>query len=317
MLIKKSNKVFLYVILLLFYFLYSSNSFAKDLLIFEGKIVFQSQFEVGKGTDIYILNGKSGKVKRLTKTKNNEQPKWSSDGKKIAFVSTRHKDNNMEIYLMNTDGTNQRRLTYTPSIVDVLGKQKFPHLSTNFSQMPQWDNNGKNIYFSSGLPASPLQENMVNVETSQQQVILPYTERDKFYQIIPSPDKKKELRYFKYLRKMSLVDISTKSSKDIGFDAGDLPAWSKDGKKIAYLKGEIPGKALVIFDVEQNKVFELADVRRDYSDWCNSISWSPDSKHLVYACGMETGPDVSKIYILDIESGVPIKITEGSSPDWY
>jgi Tol biopolymer transport system component len=38
-------------------------------------------------------------------------PTWSPDSKFIAFVSNR--DGNLEIYVMNADGTNQQRLTYT------------------------------------------------------------------------------------------------------------------------------------------------------------------------------------------------------------
>ncbi len=40
-------------------------------------------------------------------------PAWSPDGRKIAFVSDR--DGNSGIYLMNTDGSGQRRLTHRGS----------------------------------------------------------------------------------------------------------------------------------------------------------------------------------------------------------
>ena len=43
---------------------------------------------------------------------NDEVPVWSPDGTKIAFISDR--DGNEEIYVMNTDGTGQTRLTETP-----------------------------------------------------------------------------------------------------------------------------------------------------------------------------------------------------------
>ena len=37
------------------------------------------------------------------------QPRWSPDGRKIAFVSRR--DWNADIYVMNADGSGQRNLT--------------------------------------------------------------------------------------------------------------------------------------------------------------------------------------------------------------
>ena len=39
-------------------------------------------------------------------------PSWSPDGKRIAFVSTR--EGNREIYVMDADGKNPRRLTNNP-----------------------------------------------------------------------------------------------------------------------------------------------------------------------------------------------------------
>ena len=41
-------------------------------------------------------------------------PAWSPDGRKIAFVRVLRGDNS-EIYVMNADGSNQRRLTRNPA----------------------------------------------------------------------------------------------------------------------------------------------------------------------------------------------------------
>jgi TolB protein len=40
-------------------------------------------------------------------------PAWSPDGRKIAFLSKR--DGNPEIYVMNTDGSEQRNVTRNPA----------------------------------------------------------------------------------------------------------------------------------------------------------------------------------------------------------
>lgn len=74
------------------------------------------------GLDIFVMNSDgSGRVKltdaAATKGKN-LNPAWSPDGSKIAFVSTR--DGNFEIYSMNANGSNQKRLTNTPD------KEMFP-----------------------------------------------------------------------------------------------------------------------------------------------------------------------------------------------
>jgi Tol biopolymer transport system component len=61
--------------------------------------------------DIYTLDVETGERTQLTQDRaSNEGPTWSPDGQRIAFVSTR--DNAQgEIYVMNADGSDVRRLT--------------------------------------------------------------------------------------------------------------------------------------------------------------------------------------------------------------
>jgi Tol biopolymer transport system component len=56
------------------------------------------------------MNADGTNVARLTNhAAFDQQPAWSPDGSKIAFVSQR--DGNSEIYVMHADGSNQTRLT--------------------------------------------------------------------------------------------------------------------------------------------------------------------------------------------------------------
>jgi hypothetical protein len=60
--------------------------------------------EVGDGCDLVQLTDDAA---------DDLLPAWSPDGRSIAFVSTR--DGNPEIYVMDSDGGNPRRLTFSPS----------------------------------------------------------------------------------------------------------------------------------------------------------------------------------------------------------
>ena len=62
-----------------------------------------------------------------------EEPAWSPDGEKIAFVSYPGNDN-AEIYLMNSDGSGRTRLTGIP------GNDHWP---------PTWSPDGDRIAFTS------------------------------------------------------------------------------------------------------------------------------------------------------------------------
>ena len=63
------------------------------------------------------------------KLSHEESPAWSPDGKQIAFTSTR--DGNQEIYLINADGQNLRRVTQDPGM----------------DAHPTWTPDGKSILF--------------------------------------------------------------------------------------------------------------------------------------------------------------------------
>ena len=65
--------------------------------------------------EIYVMDGDGSKVVQLTSgTTTNELPAWSPDGRLIAFDSSEERDGDREIYVMNVDGSDRRRLTPNP-----------------------------------------------------------------------------------------------------------------------------------------------------------------------------------------------------------
>jgi Tol biopolymer transport system component len=78
---------------------------------------------------IGIEMGSFGFVNLTNHESNDNQPAWSPDGEKIAFVSDR--DPAYKIYIMNPDGTNQKRLTE----------------SGGWEMLPRWSPDGSRIAF--------------------------------------------------------------------------------------------------------------------------------------------------------------------------
>lgn len=83
----------------------------------DGKtIVFISDRD-NKTQDFYLMNADGGNVRRITYNKIYcESPEWTNDGKQIIFTMIVQKDStdkkfNGEIFIMNSDGSNQKRLT--------------------------------------------------------------------------------------------------------------------------------------------------------------------------------------------------------------
>jgi Tol biopolymer transport system component len=61
--------------------------------------------------DIYLINVDGSGLTKLTRDSGvNGSPTWSPDGKEIAFASNRDPDGRSRIWVMNADGSNQRRL---------------------------------------------------------------------------------------------------------------------------------------------------------------------------------------------------------------
>ena len=93
-----------------------------------GRIVFTSMRD---GTnEIYVMDADGGNQERLTNHPTYDfDPDWSSDGKKIAFVSTRI-GNGFKIYVMDANGKNPIRLTSELS-----------------EKQPDWSPDGQKIAF--------------------------------------------------------------------------------------------------------------------------------------------------------------------------
>jgi len=76
----------------------------------DGSVIVAS-VDMGEQSDLVLISPKNGQiVKRLTDTEWDEvSPTWSNGGNLIAYVSS--KGGNPQIYIMNSDGTGERRLT--------------------------------------------------------------------------------------------------------------------------------------------------------------------------------------------------------------
>ena len=78
----------------------------------DGRVVFHSDRD-GE-IDIYTMNADGSAVQRLTDMAGRDfEPDWSPDGSSIIFSSDRDDPDNAMLYLMNADGTDQRRLAST------------------------------------------------------------------------------------------------------------------------------------------------------------------------------------------------------------
>lgn len=316
----------------------AASLYAEDIrhVEFSGDIVFTAP-----DNQIKVTQGEDNKIISLTETGRNFWPQWSPDGAKIAFASVRGNHKNFEIYIMDADGKNQNRLTYT---------------NNGSSTEPHWSSDGNAIYFSSAIQGN-MQENIIEMaidkkktlksagtshdvspikdskelerpakgETKSDKKLRERLEKSKgLFRTFPSPDGRYLLLYYGNEKKIILVDNVKGAQKELKtrqYESG-APSWSKDSKKAAYMKYITPKNILLIHDIRRGSYKEFlldkeADVR------CGGeLSWSPDSKKLVYSCApvnsaAHEGESKSWLYIFDLKTRQSMKLVQGSSPDWH
>ena len=97
-----------------------------------------------------------------------------------------------------------------------------------------------------------------------------------------------------------------------------LPAWSPDGKQIAFQSKRDGGDYQVfVMDADGNNKRRLSD-GKGYAAW---PAWSPDGTQVLYIAGEKSDPGVAKeLFVVAVSGGDPVKLTstggEAGRPAW-
>lgn len=215
--------------------------------------------------EIYVTRADGSNEIQLTQTdidlvasffRNNSQPTWSPDGKRIAFISSR--DGGEEVYIMNSDGSGQTRLTN----------------NKEFETNPVWLADNKRIAFlSKSVTSSNYDIHFINVDGSGQTPLT--SSGDIQGKPAWSPD---STRVAYVSRRDDNVDIYLMNADGSGqirltksADEDNEPAWSPDGTRIAYVSQRDGNQEIYVMNADGSGRTRLTN--NNASDW--NPTWQP------------------------------------------
>jgi len=207
----------------------------------------------------------------------------------IAFQSTR--DGNYEIYVMDTDGNNQRNLTNNPAgdgdpAWSPDGKMiAFDSARDGNSEIYVMDADGNNPRNLTNNPANDIQP----AWSPNGQKIAFASNRDGNYEIY-------------------VMDADGNNQRRLTNAHGLVPAWSPDGKMIAFYAGRDMNVDIYVMDADGNNQRRLTNNPADDSN----PAWSPDGKMIAFG-SQQSGN--YEIYIIDADGNNQRNLTNNPAGD--
>ncbi|MGI9467380.1 MAG: TolB family protein [Rubripirellula sp.] len=252
---------------------------------------------------IYVLHADGPGRQRLTKGRSDILPRWSPNGKQVAFLALREQDHELAaehdlayhwfLYVMNADGQNQRRVTKTP-------------IGTIF----QWSPDGTRFVFQSsfenvknqakdGTASSAIYVMMS--DGTQQKRLTPVEDNDGFPSW--SPDGK-QIAFCSNRHGNKDIFVMNADGSDVrrltsNEENESVPTWSPDGKQIAFRSSREGGTAYVV-NADGTEESSLSVRGRP-------VAWSPDRQSLLIE-------DDGQLVLTNADGRNPKELTQAGMP---
>ena len=232
--------------------------------------------------ELFLINADGSGLRKVTNTR---APSfdfaWSPDGRKLVFVKRPERSGaacrpvgscNDEIYVINADGTDLRRLTRN-AVND---------------HRPVWSPDGRRIAFVRDRDWQTANIYVMNADGSAQRRLTPTLHRQQpggWVELAWSPDWKK-IAFVDSAGHLGAADIFVMNSDGSGLrnltntDTTSFDfAWSPDGRRIAYLEGSPGGAPLYVVNADGTGKRRLTGpLMVDLGP----PSWSPDGRTLAF-----------------------------------
>jgi TolB protein len=253
--------------------------------------------------EIYVMRADGSRVTRLTRTPGRDaHPIFSRDGKRILFQSPRAAGPEVgpeavDLYVMDTDGKNQRPLIAAPGFDGVPSLSKDGRTLAYQHGTPEGDGVHWEIHF-----ADPDGNNdrtlTANPWSSQVPVFDPNGGRIVLH---ANPET---------LNQVFLMDLKTHALVPLAsgaYGSSEVPSFSPDGRTVAFTSTRDGPRDLYRVEVDTDQVTRLTT----NMDVWSQASWSPDGKRILFSAKVAGHDEIFRIDASG-EGKSPVRLTHGA-----
>lgn len=262
-----------------------------------------------------------------------------SGKRQIAFVSSRA--GGYEVYTMDEDGANERRLTFSQAfesnptwspdgrriaferntetgnaifIINADGTNETRLAGARSMSNPAWSPDGSRIAFT-GVSTN-FHPGIFVVNTDGTGLVdLTKNTAGGFDGSYPawSPDGRRLV--FTSGRDDGLLgvyvmDADGSNQRRLVAGHGRWPAWSPDGTKIAYTEGVPSGYAIAVVNADGTNKRTITSTAEPVLDI--HPSWSPDGTKIVFVSGRDKTPGAYELYVMNADGSNPVRLTNNT-----
>lgn len=246
-----------------------------------GMLAFQSDVRTSSNPNarvkIYTIDLATGRIVTVTTSGdwNDEQPRWSPDGQRIAFKSDRAGSYNL--YVMDADGRNVTRIT--------------DHFGNDHD--PAWLPDGKSLLFASDRDRGPGRVDLYRIQLADRSVDRLTTNFEGFA-FMPSASPDGNWAAFVsttfphrggWTNQIHVIELATKMTWAFDVTApGCWPSWSPDGQSIAHVLLDDAASTVQVISSFGDRPEPLPG---EATRWHYYPDWSPDGTLLAISTSPE------------------------------